>query len=60
MEANLKHNGVLCYDRSFSQTVYREEIQDSIVPDRLPDIASVISADCTGSTRISCLKYEDM
>ena len=44
MEAMLKSNSYSCYDKVFSQVLHREESQESIVPDRLPDIVSVISA----------------
>ncbi|MBE6913337.1 MAG: DUF3794 domain-containing protein [Ruminococcaceae bacterium] len=43
MEANLKTNGVSCCFCVYSQTLHREESQDCVVPEALPDIREIIN-----------------
>ena len=43
MEACLKRNSIACYHKVYSQILRREELQDAIIPDRLPDLASVLT-----------------
>ena len=41
MEANLKKCGIASYDKTYSRTMRKEEAQDCVVPDTLPDIAEL-------------------
>lgn len=41
MEANLKKNGFASYDRVYSRGLRKEEAQDCVVPDTMPDIAEL-------------------
>lgn len=43
MEAILKTSGVSCSVPAWSQTLYREEAQDCVVPDTLPDICEIVN-----------------
>ena len=47
MEVSLRKNCVSCFQSAFSQTILLSEGQECVVPDTLPDIASVV---CTGAT----------
>ena len=42
MELTLNTSTVSCYEKTFSQTVRKEETQDSVVPDTLPDIGEIV------------------
>ena len=42
MELTLNQAAIDCYDKVFSQTVRKEESQDSVVPDTLPDIGEIL------------------
>lgn len=50
METILKKAGIDCYHKVFSQTFRKEESQDSVVPDTVPDIAEIL--DTSGSLLI--------
>ena len=47
MEVSLRKNCVSCFQSAYSQTILLSEGQECVVPDTLPDIASVV---CTGAT----------
>lgn len=47
MDVTLKNASLDCYHRSFTQHLRKEETQDSVVPDTLPDIGEVL---CTGGS----------
>ena len=47
MEISLRKNCVSCFHSAYSQTILLSEGQECVVPDTLPDIASVV---CTGAT----------
>lgn len=42
MELTLNTSAVSCYEKLFSQAVRKEETQDSVVPDTLPDIGEIV------------------
>lgn len=42
MLVNLKSAAMDCYHKTYSQTVCKEETQDCVVPDTLPDIVSIL------------------
>ena len=46
MEVSLRKNTYPCYQPSYTQTILLSEGQESVVPDTLPDVASVI---CTSA-----------
>ena len=50
MELKFDQTAVNCYDEVFSQTLRKEETQDSVVPDTMPDIGAIVC--CTGSILI--------
>ena len=41
MEANLSKCGFASYDKAYSRTLRKEESQDCVVPDTMPDIAEL-------------------
>lgn len=43
MEFTLHPSSIDCYDKVFSQTLRKEETQDAVVPDTLPDIGEILS-----------------
>lgn len=47
MEVGLNKTGFSCYDKTFSQTVRKEESQDSVVPDTMPDIGEILESSGT-------------
>ena len=47
MEITLNQASIDCYDKLYSQTLRKEETQDSVVPDTMPDIGGII---CTSGT----------
>lgn len=44
MEVGLNKTGFSCYDKTFSQTLRKEESQDSVVPDTMPDIGEILES----------------
>lgn len=47
MEVGLNKTGFSCYDKTFTQTLRKEESQDSVVPDTLPDIGEILESSGT-------------
>lgn len=47
MEVSLNKTSVSCYNKIFSQTVRKEESQDSVVPDTMPDISEILETSGT-------------
>lgn len=49
MELTLHTAAIDCYDKVYSQTLRKEETQDSVVPDTLPDIGGIV---CTSGNML--------
>ena len=43
MEASLISNGITCYHKTLTQTITKDETQDCVIPDTLPDIGEIIA-----------------
>ncbi|MBR1497203.1 MAG: DUF3794 domain-containing protein [Oscillospiraceae bacterium] len=50
MELSFDRNSMECWEESFSQTLRKEDSQDSVVPDTMPDIGGLVC--CTGTPLI--------